>query len=218
MNRFVLVLTAAGLLSAQDFTRDKEAAIGREMMAEVEREFGHVADPDVSGYVNAVAKRVGASAGTDLSLSVHVLKTSDSRAGFFRGGHLFLSAGLLLRAESEAQVAAVLAHELGHTIARHGLTLHGGAMPVTFVGVCTRYSQEMLIPLELKRASKGFEAEADALGREYLGKAGYDPQVMATVFQELRRPSLRPRPPAEPPLEALKPRLREALCNDSRKE
>jgi predicted Zn-dependent protease len=108
-------------------------------------------------------------------------------------------------ADTEAQLAAAMAHEIGHIAARHGTrqvtqsqVAQITAIPLIFMGglggICFRAADGLLAPLGLLGVQRGFESEADLLGLQYLYKSGYDPLGMVEIFERIfsiddRKPS-----------------------------
>jgi predicted Zn-dependent protease len=112
------------------------------------------------------------------------------------GGHIFVNSGLIRVAETEAELAAAMAHEIGHVAARHitrqetraqlaniastPLILLGG-----WTGYAVRQAAGMGIPMTFLSFSRAFEGEADLLGLEYMYKAGYDPTASIDIFERI---------------------------------
>src|SRR5262249_33600598 len=112
------------------------------------------------------------------------------------GGFFYVNKGLILEADSEAEVAGVTAHEIAHVAARHGVEqaskgtlVNYASIPLIFLGGvggdAARPVGRVAIPMGFLRFSRGAEEEADALGAQYLWSAGYDPHAMVTFFEKL---------------------------------
>ena len=124
------------------------------------------------------------------------------------GGFLFVNAGLIAQAETESELAGVLAHEIAHVTARHGARLmkkatitniffqaaQVAAMVFTggAVGVGTYYALQygffglgMVLNLTLLGVSRDYEEEADQLGAQYTWNAGYDPKGFVSFFDKM---------------------------------
>ncbi len=171
-----------------------EARLGREEHAKIVTRFGGVYDdPEVGGYVAEVGGRIVANselAGSSFTFTV--LNTPVVNAFALPGGYVYLTRGLLALAGDEAQLAGVLAHEVGHVTARHtaqrmtrgtlvglGAAVLGAAFGVP--GELTNLGSE----LYLKSFSRDQEYEADLLGIRYLARAGYDPYAQSDFLQAL---------------------------------
>ncbi len=171
-------------------TESKEGALARALMEELERAYRPVGDSEVAKYVDEIGRKL-----RDTPVHVRVLRTREVWAKPVGAGYVALTSGLMLRARTEAEIAAVIAHELAHPT--------GG-----WTGVCLRFpSQDGGLPLGELESMKKTEVQADARAREDLKASGYDPDVLNSVFTDLRRPSLNPRA-AEPSLERVQARLR----------
>jgi len=181
------------LMSASD-----ELAMGQQTDPQILQTYGKYEDADLARYVNALGKRLGAlSHQPNLTYSIQVLDSPVVNAFAVPGGYVYLTRGILAYLNDEAELAGVVAHEIGHIAARHsaqqyskaqfaqlGLGL-GSAVSKTFrkyAGVA-----QAGVGLLFLSFSRSNEREADALGVEYSAKAGYDSNHMANLFVSLER-------------------------------
>lgn len=154
-------------------------------------------DEELTAYIDEVGQRMAAVSQDHrrMEYHFHVLDDPAVNALAFPGGYIYTSRGLLAYLENEAQLAAVLGHEVGHVSARHvarqrraGRTssvLSAVAGIMTGSGAIYNVGQtygQMLI----SGYGREMELEADALGAEYLARAGYDPNAMLQVLQVLK--------------------------------
>jgi beta-barrel assembly-enhancing protease len=192
----VVSLAIALAASAQTYSAEKEIAIGRQLAAEVERQSKTLAPGE---DVRRIAQSIERYAGLDVPLTLKLIDTRVPEVIALPGGFLFLSSGLIVRLEGEAELAGVLAHAIAHLAAHHGIrtdhTSNLASVPIIFMGtwrgVCMRLvSEKILLPVSLKSAYARWEVEADQLALDYLRRAGYDPIPLLPIFEKLRAPLL----------------------------
>ncbi len=173
-----------------------EARIGRQEHAKVKARFGGVYDdPAVTGYVAEVGGRLAANSDVaQQPFTFTVLNSLVVNAFALPGGYVYITRGLMALAEDEAELAGVLAHEIGHVAARHtaqrmtrgtvvgfGAAVLGAALGIP--GDLTNLGAD----LYLKGFSRDQEFEADLLGVRYLRRTGYDPYAQADFLTSLAR-------------------------------
>ena len=175
-----------------------ELAMGQQTDPQILRTYGKYEDADLARYVAALGKRLGAlSHQPNLAYNIQVLDSPVVNAFAVPGGYVYLTRGILAYINDEAELAGVVAHEIGHIAARHsaqqyskaqfaqlGLGL-GSVLSKTFrkyAGVA-----QAGVGLLFLSYSRSDEREADALGVEYSAKAGYDTNHMANLFVSLER-------------------------------
>ena len=186
----------------QSFTafmsRSKEIEVGREEHPKILKRFGGAyEDKEFAAYVH----RVGLSLAKvtevqDLSYTFTVLNDDKVNAFALPGGYVYITRGLVALAENEAEMAGVLAHEIGHITARHTAQRYSKAMAanigLTILGVAGAlpYGTGHLVSFGTEAVLKGYsrdqELEADMLGVRYLRRAGYDPTAMTAFFHKLK--------------------------------
>ncbi len=217
MNRTGSALLAAALLLPAAFAKDKpkknpededpskgvnfyslerEIALGRQMALEVERESRPVYDSAVSEYINRLGQNLVRNSDAKVPFTIKVLDSDEVNAFALPGGFLFVNTGLILRADNEAELAGVLAHEIAHVAARHGTRqatrgelINYASIPLIFmggwVGYAVRQAAQLAVPLGFLKFSRGMETEADHLGLQYLYKSGYDPLAFVDFFERI---------------------------------
>jgi len=179
------------------YSIEKEIALGKQVAQEVERQARIVDDPIISEYVNRLGQNLVRNSDTKVPVTIKVLDSEDVNAMALPGGFFYVNSGLILKAESESELAGVMAHEIAHIAARHGTrqatrgTLANLAtIPLIFMGGWTGYgirqATSVLVPIGFLKFSRAFESEADLLGLQYLYKGGYDPTAFVDFFEKIQ--------------------------------
>jgi len=177
-------------------SEDKEIKIGREMHEKLVESTPIYKDPVLTAYVNHVGQKVAAASDRpDLEYHFTIIDSQDINAFALPGGYIYINRGLLTYLHSEAEMAAVLAHEIGHVTARHAVrqkTAATGAGVASVLSVLVTGSGVVgdVANLWSTAAVKGYgrdmELEADRFGAQYMYNAGYDPQAMINVIGLLK--------------------------------
>jgi predicted Zn-dependent protease len=178
------------------YSLEREISIGRQLAQEVEFQSRIIDDGMVAEYVNRIGQNLVRNSDARVPFTIRVVSTEDVNAFAFPGGFLFVNSGLILKAENEAELAAVMAHEIAHVAARHGTRqmsrgelFNYACLPLVFAGGWTGYAvrgiASLAIPMGFLSFSRGFEKEADRLGLEYLDRAGYDPEAFVDFFEKI---------------------------------
>ncbi len=179
------------------YSLEKEIALGKGLAQEVERSAKMVDDPVISEYVNRVGQNLVRNSDAKVPFTIKVIDSEDVNAFALPGGFFFVNTGLILKADSEAELAGVMAHEIAHVAARHGtrnatrgMIANLATMPLIFMGGWTSYgiyqAASVLIPVGFLKFSRGMESEADMLGLEYMYKTGYDPTAFVDFFEKIQ--------------------------------
>lgn len=183
------------LLSQKD-----EIALGQQSAKEVEQTIGVVKDAALNQYVSSVGMSMARhSERPDLPWSFQVVDDPSVNAFALPGGPIFATRGLLASVNSEAELAGVLGHEIGHVTARHTaaqvtrteLAQLGLGVGAVISPTVAQYGQIAAAGMQLLflKYSRGDESQADELGFRYMRQAGYDPRKMADLFVTLQRVS-----------------------------
>ena len=178
----------------------KEARIGAQEHPRMIEEFGGVYDDtQVTGYVASIGGRLVANSEMpNLQFTFTVLNSPVVNAFALPGGYVYVTRGLVALANSEAELAGVLAHEIGHVTARHTAQRYNRAiatsMGATILdawvgGGATSQLIGLGAQLYLASYSRAQETEADVLGIRYLRRTGYDPYAEADFLRSLQRHS-----------------------------
>ncbi len=179
------------------YSLDKEIQIGKEYASQVDQSSRMVQDPVVNEYVNRIGQNLVRNSDARVPFTIKVIDSDEVNAFALPGGFFYVNTGLVLAADEEAELAGVMAHEIAHVAARHatrqatrGQLLNLASIPLIFVGGGLGYGIRMAaglgLPLTFLTFSRGFEAEADCLGIQYLYASGYDPQAFVQFFEKLQ--------------------------------
>jgi predicted Zn-dependent protease len=178
------------------YSLDKEIALGKQLAQEVERQAKIIDDPVIAEYVNRIGQNLVRNSDAKVPFTIKVLDTEEVNAFALPGGFFFVNSGLILKADSEAELAGVMAHEIAHVAARHGTrqATRGdiaqiATIPLIFMGGWTGYAirqgMGLAIPMGFLTFSRAMESEADYLGLQYMYKAGYDPTAFVDFFEKI---------------------------------
>ena len=170
---------------------EAEIQMGRQNYAPMQQSQGGLADldPALTAYVSGVGQALAAQSGVPLPYEFVVLNNSVPNAWALPGGKIAINRGLLYELESEAELAAVLGHEVVHAAARHtakqisrSQLLQIGVVGTAIASSDSDYgslivgSTSLLAQAGLAKYGRDAELESDYYGMQYMSKAGYDPQ------------------------------------------
>ncbi len=173
----------------------QELAIGEGMAKQVETSDTVLADSSWQNYVDGVGQKIASVCDRrDINYHFTVIQSDQVNAFATPGGYLFIYTGLLRNMDNEAELAAVMAHEVSHVVARHGIKRLQASLGVAMAyqlafGKDAGQSLNAAISAGMGLIFAGYsrdnEREADRYGIYYMEKAGYDPQAAVTMFEKL---------------------------------
>ncbi len=177
-------------------SEQQELELGQRYSQEILKQYPRYADEKLQAYVQQVGERVAQhSHRGQLSYRFTVIDSSDINAFALPGGYIYIHRGLLAYLNSEAELAAVLGHEVGHVAARHSVQqqsqsnawgIFGRAVAIgTGIGAAAELTN-VLGSAFVRGYGREMELEADGLGAQYLARSGYDPQAMIEVVKVLK--------------------------------
>jgi len=174
-----------------------EVKLGRETDVQVVQGYGLYEDPKLLPYINDICQRLGRiSHRPNLAYQFKILDASVVNAFAVPGGYVYFTRGILATVNSEAELAGLMGHEIGHITARHSAKQYSKAQLAQLgLGVGTILIDSPILSgfaqlgvgMLFLRFSRDNERQADDLGVEYSSKAGYDATQMASFFETLER-------------------------------
>lgn len=214
LNTFLIVITALMLggcatnpvSGGKDFvmmSESQEIALGRSADVEVRKQYKVYANPGLQSYVNRVGQKIAEhSHRPNIHYRFTVLDSPEINAFALPGGYVYITRGILAYLNSEAEMAAVLGHEVGHVTARHGVRQQSAAQAANIgISIASIFVPELNTQLGqdlsnlfggalLSGYGREHELESDRLGAQYLARTAYDPQAMIRVVGVLKNQEL----------------------------
>jgi hypothetical protein len=182
------------------FSPQQDVEMGREVARDAERKLPMLNDRRVDDYLNNLGRRLAARApGERYPYQFKAVNDASINAFALPGGFLYVHRGVIEAADNEAQLAGVMAHEIGHVALRHGtsqatksyaaqvpLAILGGVLGSNSVGaVMAQLGAEFVTSSVLLKYSRDAERQADLIGTQILYDNNYDPRAMAQFFEKI---------------------------------
>ncbi|MBZ5529377.1 MAG: M48 family metalloprotease [Acidobacteriia bacterium] len=187
------------------FSPQQDVQLGLKASEDARKKLVMCNEPKLDAYLTQVGKRLAAKTptnGVDYPFEFHCVNDKAINAFALPGGYVFVNRGTIEAARNEAQLAAVMAHELSHVALRHGTSQASKAtaaqLPIAILGgvIGGSSSGALLTQLSaftagsvLLKYSRSAESQADIMGTQILYDAGYDPRAMAQFFETLEAES-----------------------------
>ncbi|HCI12405.1 MAG: peptidase M48 Ste24p [Gallionellales bacterium GWA2_60_142] len=182
----------------------QEVALGRQADVQIKQQYKVYESKALQDYVNRVGQRIAKqSHRPDLQYHFTVLDSPEINAFALPGGYVYITRGILAYLNSEAELAAVLGHEIGHVTARHGVRQQSAAQAANIgLSVASIFIPELgsaagqnlsnvIGGALLSGYGRDHELEADRLGAVYLARTEYDPQAIIKVIGVLKNQELK---------------------------
>lgn len=199
-------LPSLGTVAESALPQAEEKRIGRDILRSLRDEGSVIDDAEVNAYLASIGARlVSAAQVRDLEFYFFAVRDKSVNAFALPGGVIGVHSGLLLTAQSESELAAVLGHEIAHVTQRHLARMQEGqgnrqllVLAAVLAGILASRSDNGDLTAGVVNAgvglaasqqlsySRDFEREADRLGMQYLADAGFDPRASAQFFQRLQ--------------------------------
>lgn len=209
---FLLLLMAVSALSFYSCTKDyvtgkstfnlmsesSEIALGQEADPQIVAEYGVYDDQQLAAYVDGIGQNIArVSHRPNIKYTFRVVDSPIVNAFALPGGYVYFTRGILAHFNSEAELAGVMGHEIGHITARHGAEQQSkGQLAQLGLGLGSVLSEEFRqisgaaqvgLSLLFLKFGRNQESESDRLGVEYSTKLGYDAREMAGFFRTIGR-------------------------------
>ncbi|MFH1442131.1 MAG: M48 family metallopeptidase, partial [Candidatus Omnitrophota bacterium] len=189
------------------YSTDKEVQMGRSIAREVEKEYKFADDPLIQKRVEDIGKKIAAVCDRkEIEYYFKVLDEEEVNAVSLPGGYVYINKGLVEKVDNDDELAGVIAHEVGHIVARHSIKKLQGMMGYSILRILIASAPQTAqagsaADIAFTQLMTGYSREdellADQLGARYAKLAGYDPHGMISFLEKLqeiekRRP-LRPK-------------------------
>jgi hypothetical protein len=211
----LFVMLLASLLTAQtkitppknSYSVEQDIQLGREAAAEVQKQLPIMRDDEVTSYVQDIGRRLVSGIPSDqqhagFRYTFDVVNVKEINAFALPGGPMFVNRGMLEAAQTEGEVAGVMAHEISHVALRHGTAQASKAQKYQFgaiagavigaviggrVGDVVAQGAQFGLGTAFLRFSREYERQADIEGAQIMARAGYDPRDMANMFKTIEK-------------------------------
>ncbi|UVE18256.1 M48 family metalloprotease [Pseudomonas sp. LS44] len=177
-------------------SEQQELDLGARANQDIVKQYPRYEDAKLQAYVQQVGERVAKhSHRSNLNYVFTVVDDADINAFALPGGYIYIHRGLLAYLSSEAELAAVLGHEVGHVTARHSVQQQSQSMAWNVLGQAVAIGTgvgaagdltNVLGTAMVRGYGRDMELQADGLGAQYLARSGYDPQAMVEVVKVLK--------------------------------
>jgi predicted Zn-dependent protease len=198
MKRMMAAAAMTVTLGACGVSTQQEVELGQQYSQQINAQLPIVRDPEINRYINVLGDSIARVADRrDLDWSFYVVDSKEVNAFAVPGGFVYINRGLIERASKMDEVAGVLGHEIGHITERHSVQQmqkqQQANIGVTLACVLTRVCESQAAGAAINvaggalfaRFSRNDEAEADAVGVQFVTRAGIDPRGIPSMFRIL---------------------------------
>jgi beta-barrel assembly-enhancing protease len=186
------------------FSPQQDVEMGKQVAQDAERQLQIIRNGNIASYIDSLGRQLAARApGEKYPYQFKVVNDKAINAFALPGGYIYINRGVIEAADNEAQVAGVLAHEIGHVTLRHGtnqaskaylaqapLSILGGVLGSNSVGsVLAQLGIQFAANSVFLKYSRDAERQADLMGTQILYDSGYDPNAMVQFFEKIQAES-----------------------------
>ena len=200
---FALTGSLFGPISALETTAmvlQGESAMGEASVKQAKRQLPLTEDPEILKYVNEIGQKVAAASGReDFKYEFHVIMDDSLNAFALPGGKIFVNAGAIIKTDSEAELAGLLAHEVSHSALSHGFQLVTQGNLTANVVRHIPYVGNAATSLIVMNYSRGMERQADLFGTRILVNSGYAADGVRNLMVKLHQSHQQDKENPEPP-------------------
>ena len=196
----IVAATSVTALAIQIVSVTDEIAIGKQAQGEIRRKTPELTDATVRAYVSRIGRQLAAHAsGAKYPYSFSVANYREINAFALPGGPIWVNRGAIQAAGNEAQLAAVLAHEVAHVAERHsaqqlsnamvtnlGLNLLGALLGNSGGAAAANVAARYVASGAFLKFSRDDEREADRIGAQIMARSGWDPRGMIELLETIR--------------------------------
>ena len=199
---FALTGNIFGPLSALETTAlllQGESAVGEASVSQIKKQVPLLQDEAVTEYIDRIGQRIAAASGREeFDYQFYVIMDNNLNAFALPGGKIFINAGAIMKTDSEAELAGLLAHEVSHSALSHGFQLVTKGNLTSNIVSYIPYVGNTASSLIVLNYSRGMEQQADVFGTRILVNAGYAADGVRNLMAQLdeSRDKDNPEPPA----------------------
>ncbi len=200
---FALTGSLFGPLSALETTAmiiQGESAMGEASVKQAKQQLPLTEDPEILEYVNEIGQKVAAVSGrNDFEYEFYVIMDDNLNAFALPGGKIFINAGAIMKTDSEAELAGLLAHEVSHSALSHGFQLVTLGNLTANVVRYIPYVGNAATSLIVMNYSRKMEKQADIFGTRILVNSGYAADGVRNLMVKLHESHQKDEDNSEPP-------------------
>lgn len=188
-----LIFRGIQVIQLTTLSNRQEVALGRQINEQLVKEVKLLRNPEATQYINQIGQRLAqVSQRSNIPYTFQVVNDSSINAFATMGGFVYVNTGLMEAADNEAELASVIAHEIGHIVGRHAVEqmrqMAVAQGVASAAGLDESLAVQIGVELALRRPnSRKAEYEADQFGITNLGKAGYDQRAAVDFMEKLLR-------------------------------